>query len=389
MVGLALVLGLAGCADPVALQRDHAELTRLLEQARAQNAASCAPGSMAVAEAEETFARLEFRQGDSSRAAQHLDASLEAARIAVSESESCDEPDADGDGIPDSSDRCPTLAEDVDGVADDDGCPELDEPTGTSSSVSFTITEDDQDGDGVDDEIDECLDDQEDIDGFEDGDGCPEYDNDQDDINDFNDGCPNAPEDFDGFQDDDGCPDLDNDGDGVADTDDLCPDDPGQLNGCPTMDSDGDGVADSFDRCPDEAETVNDYGDEDGCPDVKPTGVTVSETNVVLDEKIRFEAGEAKILPGSNALLEAVVQVLEDHPDMKLSVECHTDAMEDADLASGLSKDRAEAVAFFLTIRGIQPSRVTHDGFGGSRPIDTNRTESGRENNRRCELVRK
>ncbi len=387
MVGLVL-WGLTSCADPVALQRDHAELTRLLEQARNQNALACSPGNFAVAEAEETFARIEFRQGNSVRAGEHLHTSLEAARIAVAESERCDAQDTDGDGLPDVSDRCPTLAEDLDGVADDDGCPELDEPASLDSSVTFSITDDDQDGDGVSDEIDECLDDQEDQDGFEDGDGCPDFDNDDDDINDFNDSCPNAVEDFDGFQDDDGCPDLDNDGDGFADTDDLCPDDAGQLNGCPSMDADGDGIADSFDRCPDEAETENDYGDEDGCPDVKPTGVTVTSTAVVLDDPVRFEAGEAKILPGSNAALELAVKVLEDHPDMKLRVECHTEAMEDADMASALSKDRAEAVAFFLTIRGIAPNRVSHDGFGGSRPIDTNRTESGREANRRCELVR-
>jgi hypothetical protein len=47
--------------------------------------------------------------------------------------------DTDNDGIPDSRDKCPTLAEDIDGFEDDDGCPEMD-----------------SDGDGVPDAIDKC-----------------------------------------------------------------------------------------------------------------------------------------------------------------------------------------------------------------------------------------
>jgi hypothetical protein len=133
------------------------------------------------------------------------------------------ESDRDGDGIGDHVDRCPELAEDLDGHADHDGCPELD-----------------NDGDGIPDARDACPGEREDRDGYQDDDGCPELDNDQDGVPDQRDGCPDAPEDLDGFEDADGCPDPDNDMDDVPDREDACPDQ--------AEDHDGD-------------------RDDDGCPD--------------------------------------------------------------------------------------------------------------------------
>ena len=98
--------------------------------------------------------------------------------------------DTDSDGIPDFRDECPTLAEDVDGFLDDDGCPDLD-----------------NDADGIPDGFDGRPLLMEDYDGFEDEDGVPDLDNDGDGIVDERDMCPDEPEDLDGFEDGDGCPD--------------------------------------------------------------------------------------------------------------------------------------------------------------------------------------
>lgn len=100
------------------------------------------------------------------------------------------EGDKDGDGISDSDDACPELAEDFDEFEDDDGCPDLD-----------------NDGDGVADVEDKCPMDREDKDGFQDEDGCPEFDNDNDGIKDDSDRCPDQGEVVNGFKDEDGCPD--------------------------------------------------------------------------------------------------------------------------------------------------------------------------------------
>ena len=98
--------------------------------------------------------------------------------------------DRDGDGLVGSGDRCPNDAEDKDGFADDDGCPELD-----------------NDDDGVADANDRCPAQGEDRDGVQDTDGCPDDDGDGDGLADVRDKCPAAAEDKDGFADDDGCPD--------------------------------------------------------------------------------------------------------------------------------------------------------------------------------------
>lgn len=99
--------------------------------------------------------------------------------------------DRDGDGIPDGSDQCPDLAEDFDGYADTDGCPDLD-----------------NDADGIPDTNDDCPNQAEDMDGFQDSDGCPDPDNDGDGILDRDDKCPNQAETMNGFEDADGCPDT-------------------------------------------------------------------------------------------------------------------------------------------------------------------------------------
>lgn len=100
----------------------------------------------------------------------------------------------------------------------------------------------DPDHDGLRGEDDACPDQPEDLDGVEDGDGCPDLDNDHDGVLDALDLAPNLPEDLDGFEDEDGRPDLDNDNDGIADADDLCPD----------RAEDFDGVEDG-DGCPERA----------------------------------------------------------------------------------------------------------------------------------------
>ena len=99
--------------------------------------------------------------------------------------------DADGDGIPDGRDWCPTEAEDRDQHQDEDGCPEPD-----------------NDGDGVEDTEDACPSIAEDLDRYEDADGCPDEDNDGDGIPDLRDRCPDAAETADGVDDDDGCPEA-------------------------------------------------------------------------------------------------------------------------------------------------------------------------------------
>ncbi|MBN2188746.1 MAG: OmpA family protein [Chitinispirillaceae bacterium] len=94
-------------------------------------------------------------------------------------------------------------------------------------------------------------------------------DTDKDGVLDKIDNCPNEAEDLDNFQDEDGCPDYDNDKDGVADTVDRCPGVAGHAanRGCPDIDTDKDGIVNRLDKCRRAPEDMDGFLDEDGCPD--------------------------------------------------------------------------------------------------------------------------
>ncbi|GAB4513182.1 MAG: hypothetical protein Tsb0020_31350 [Haliangiales bacterium] len=251
--------------------------------------------------------------------------------------------DSDGDGIPDDSDACPNQAEDLDGDADTDGCPEEDAPK-------------DSDGDGMTDDQDQCPNEAEDKDGYQDEDGCPDADNDGDGIPDTDDQCTGDAEDMDGFEDTDGCPDADNDGDGIADT---------------------------ADQCPMEAETANGYEDGDGCPDEVPEEVAKFTGTI---EGIRFANGQARILPISRRVLDQAVAVLVQYPDLRLEISGHTDDRGTAERNTELSQQRADAVKAYFIEKGIDEVRLKTIGYGPTKPVAENTTPKGRAQNRRVEF---
>jgi outer membrane protein OmpA-like peptidoglycan-associated protein len=77
------------------------------------------------------------------------------------------------------------------------------------------------------------------------------------------------------------------------------------------------------------------------------------------------------------------------HPDWKLVVQGHTDSIGDDASNLRLSEQRAAAVKAALVDRyAILPGRLTTEGYGRTRPRDTNATLKGRARNRRVELVR-
>lgn len=80
--------------------------------------------------------------------------------------------------------------------------------------------------------------------------------------------------------------------------------------------------------------------------------------------------------------------MLKSHPEIAhVQVEGHTDNVGKEDTNRKLSQARAESVRNFLVMHGVGPGRLTARGFGPERPIDTNRTDAGRANNRRVEFT--
>jgi outer membrane protein OmpA-like peptidoglycan-associated protein len=217
--------------------------------------------------------------------------------------------------------------------------------------------EPDRDLDGIPDTIDACPDTAEDLDGYQDEDGCPDPDNDRDGVPDALDRCPNQPEDLDGYQDTDGCPDPDDDQDGVPD---------------------------SVDRCPREAGPPV----SEGCPSLRYKGLEITPHALRLTDQVLFEEETATIRSVSFPLMDTVAQVLTEHREIKLEIQGHTDSRGDDQHNMKLSLARAQAVMAYLVERGIDPSRLTAQGYGETRPIESNRTSQGRDVNRRIELVR-
>ncbi|MBU1371016.1 MAG: OmpA family protein [Bacteroidetes bacterium] len=110
-----------------------------------------------------------------------------------------------------------------------------------------------------------------------------------------------------------------------------------------------------------------------------------SGKTVVLDN-ILFQVNQAVLLAEAYAGLHNLEQFLSQNPGLKVRIEGHTDNSGGDSFNQKLSQDRAQAVAGFLTDRGIDPKRIEVAGFGSNRPIASNETDKGRAKNRRVEL---
>ena len=104
-------------------------------------------------------------------------------------------------------------------------------------------------------------------------------------------------------------------------------------------------------------------------------------------ENVLFDRGTAQILTGSYEALDEVVAFLQENPQVTIEVAGHTDNQGRADLNLALSEERAVAVKQYLVEQGIDPSRITDKGYGGTRPLVSNAIEEERSKNRRVEFT--
>lgn len=176
-------------------------------------------------------------------------------------------------------------------------------------------------------------------------------------------------------------PVRDRDGDGVPDNEDLCPDEPGsaELDGCP--DDDGDGIPNREDKCPNQPGPA----EHDGCPlGEREARVELRSKRILLNDSITFDTGKDTIKSVSFPLLDQVVALLADHPEMKrIRVEGHTDNVGNAAYNKDLSSRRAASVVRYLVTKGVAQSRLAPVGYGFEQPITSNATALGRAKNRR------
>lgn len=185
-----------------------------------------------------------------------------------------------------------------------------------------------------------------------------------------------------------GCPPpKDTDGDGIVDSEDACVEEAGKANadpkwnGCPP-DLDGDGILNEDDACPSVPGRTNKEPALNGCP-----VVVVNGDKIEILQRVEFVTNSAQLDPSSHELLNAVAEVLTEHPELELvEVEGHTDDKGSADYNRLLSKQRAESVKSYLVERGVAASRLFASGRGPDIPIASNDTEEDRATNRRVEF---
>jgi outer membrane protein OmpA-like peptidoglycan-associated protein len=340
--------------------------------------------------------------------------------------------DKDKDGISDKKDKCPEMP----GIKEFDGCPDKDHDhiadkddmcPNDSGSIELKGCPD-RDHDKIMDLTDSCPD----IAGLVEFNGCPDKDGDK--IIDKKDACPDEA----GTLEMKGCPDKD--GDKVIDKEDACPDKPGpETNkGCPEktlnlINSKGDVIGSStsrkdgsyaFDNLPPDAEAmfklVNTtdtnvaevkvvsagvvkmaYKDFTGIYRFKtevPKPANAPQVAVKLEEKeaeilkkafnnLEFNSGKDVIKNESLSSLDELAGLLAKKPTWNLKVSGHTDNVGNPKINLALSQKRAEAVKKYLVSKGIAANRFKVEWFGGNKPIATNKTEAGRQQNRRVEMM--
>ena len=136
---------------------------------------------------------------------------------------------------------------------------------------------------------------------------------------------------------------------------------------CTTLDSDSDGVNDCIDKCPN---TI--------------PGAKVSVLGCWIVD-IKFDNDKATIKPEYFQNLDNVANRIKEYPDLLIEVQGHTSKTGSFQHNMDLSERRALAVKNYL-INGSHSANITSRGYGWTRPIDSNDTESGRANNRRVQL---
>jgi outer membrane protein OmpA-like peptidoglycan-associated protein len=107
----------------------------------------------------------------------------------------------------------------------------------------------------------------------------------------------------------------------------------------------------------------------------------------VVLEQVLFEQSQYRLLPSSYAQLDKLANTLLKYPHLTIQVAGHTDNVGDPRLNLALSEHRALVVTHYLQRKGVAEGRIKARGYGGTRPLAPNTTETERAKNRRVEFT--
>ena len=108
---------------------------------------------------------------------------------------------------------------------------------------------------------------------------------------------------------------------------------------------------------------------------------------IVNMSDVLFDVDKSTLKPGAREKLAKVAGIILSHPGLKLEVEGHADSTGSEEHNQSLSERRASSVRDYLVGQGVGSTSITARGFGESQPVATNDTATGRQLNRRVELI--
>ena len=108
----------------------------------------------------------------------------------------------------------------------------------------------------------------------------------------------------------------------------------------------------------------------------------------IVASGIRFDVNKATLKPESMGIINKINKILTDNPELKFSVEGHTDNDGYDAFNQRLSEERAATVVDKLVAMGISKNRLSSKGYGESVPLVANNTPEKKANNRRVEFVK-
>ncbi|MFT6302997.1 MAG: outer membrane protein OmpA-like peptidoglycan-associated protein [Granulosicoccus sp.] len=107
---------------------------------------------------------------------------------------------------------------------------------------------------------------------------------------------------------------------------------------------------------------------------------------LIRTASVAFEPGSSSFAQSSGAALAELARLMTAYPDTRIRIEGHTDNTGPESVNLRLSRQRAQAVASYLSSRGVADNRLIAKGYGSTQPIDDNFTDAGRARNRRIEI---
>jgi OmpA-OmpF porin, OOP family len=115
--------------------------------------------------------------------------------------------------------------------------------------------------------------------------------------------------------------------------------------------------------------------------------VPIEVGSTVRLNNIFFETGSSTLKEESFAELNRVVEFMKNNPTVKIELGGHTDNVGTDAINNKLSQDRVNSVQKYLTEKGVSADRMVAKGYGKTKPVASNDTDEGRQQNRRVEFI--